>query len=568
MLFKYINTYTNSSDKELHNNSWNQVTTHILIYLLLENLKKTTAQSLNLYNVNNTVEYGVAQHHLQGTLNMFSNLNKTLVNWLIPYKLKKQKFKKKRIYINFHKWKTIKNLIKKNKITKTINRSVKPTNIRTRIAYQIKPSPTNFRKNYKNLRFKTKQQFTQFFKIWTRTGQSQLTDKSIYKKTSPVMCMKKQFVMSTFINYILNHSVKKRLLKKLKRRLGIKSGSFIRSRNVRLYHNWTTKTIDINFCYTNSNSLNTLFYKKINIIEKLQNQKNATALKLTTSVDTSIAFSHKKAFFEALFKSSHDSGIYKSYLNNTPLLNTFFTLNRYNRPMFENWNTLQQRIATPSNLLDLRTVNNYTPISVVKQVLSNTGVQRYQTLNNIASHSQNATSAYFYVQFVLTFLEKYTKKKIWLRLNTKTQLNQFWLNYCTMFNNTQSFHIKKLYKLINTQELLEIFIQTLITCDLKILLFFIKLKLENTHFKNHKKILSILFDTFKKNKAALALSGVKGFSFDIRGKVGVAGNAKKRHLFFSMGKISTTSQNLKAQWQQINVWTPTGQMGVTCLIQY
>jgi hypothetical protein len=39
-------------------------------------------------------------------------------------------------------------------------------------------------------------------------------------------------------------------------------------------------------------------------------------------------------------------------------------------------------------------------------------------------------------------------------------------------------------------------------------------------------------------------------------------------MFFSIGKITTTSQNVKSYLQQINVWTPTGQMGITCLIQY
>jgi len=80
--------------------------------------------------------------------------------------------------------------------------------------------------------------------------------------------------------------------------------------------------------------------------------------------------------------------------------------------------------------------------------------------------------------------------------------------------------------------------------DLQIFLIFIKRKFEQAHFKKHKKILSILFDVLRKNKILFALLNVQGFSFDIRGKVGVSGNAKKRHFFFSLGKITTTSQNL------------------------
>lgn len=101
--------------------------------------------------------------------------------------------------------------------------------------------------------------------------------------------------------------------------------------------------------------------------------------------------------------------------------------------------------------------------------------------------------------------------------------------------------------MISAQELLEVIILTAQMQDLNILLFFLKKNMEHTHFKKHKKILSLFFDIIRKNQIVFTLNNVKGFSFDIRGKVGVSGNAKKRHLFFSIGKITTSSQNLKSQ---------------------
>jgi hypothetical protein len=89
--------------------------------------------------------------------------------------------------------------------------------------------------------------------------------------------------------------------------------------------------------------------------------------------------------------------------------------------------------------------------------------------------------------------------------------------------------------------------------DLQIILNFLKKKIENAHFKKHKKILSIFFDVLRKNDHLFKTLKVKGFFFDIRGKVGVSGNAKKRHHSFSLGKITTTSQNLGAYFQQMNV---------------
>ena len=59
---------------------------------------------------------------------------------------------------------------------------------------------------------------------------------------------------------------------------------------------------------------------------------------------------------------------------------------------------------------------------------------------------------------------------------------------------------------------------------------------------------------------------VKGFVFDIRGKVGVTGDAKKRHTLISWGQSSFSEKNLKLSLKQGLVYTRTGVMGVTVII--
>ena len=63
-------------------------------------------------------------------------------------------------------------------------------------------------------------------------------------------------------------------------------------------------------------------------------------------------------------------------------------------------------------------------------------------------------------------------------------------------------------------------------------------------------------------------NGVTGFIFDIRGKVGVTGDAKKRHTKISWGNPSYTTKNSKFSLKQGLVHTHTGVMGVTTAITH
>jgi hypothetical protein len=65
---------------------------------------------------------------------------------------------------------------------------------------------------------------------------------------------------------------------------------------------------------------------------------------------------------------------------------------------------------------------------------------------------------------------------------------------------------------------------------------------------------------------ATNICGIRGFVFDIRGKVGVTGDAKKRHTKISWGQTSFTNKNLKLSLKQGLVYTRTGVMGVTVII--
>ena len=60
----------------------------------------------------------------------------------------------------------------------------------------------------------------------------------------------------------------------------------------------------------------------------------------------------------------------------------------------------------------------------------------------------------------------------------------------------------------------------------------------------------------------------RGFFFDLRGKVGVRGNARKRRVFISLGENNYTTKNLRFYYDFRIVRTGTGCMGMHTMITY
>lgn len=91
--------------------------------------------------------------------------------------------------------------------------------------------------------------------------------------------------------------------------------------------------------------------------------------------------------------------------------------------------------------------------------------------------------------------------------------------------------------------------------------------MEKIYLKNHKKILNLLKLIFTRyfNIFFFKLN-IKGIFFDIRGKLGVTGSAKKRHFKINFGSSSSTIKKNKINYNQSIVRTNTGVLGVTfCL---
>lgn len=90
-------------------------------------------------------------------------------------------------------------------------------------------------------------------------------------------------------------------------------------------------------------------------------------------------------------------------------------------------------------------------------------------------------------------------------------------------------------------------------------------------YKKHKVLIYFLRKLFLKSLSTDKIKRflkIRGFFFDIRGKVGVTGNAKKRHVAFSHGHTSFTSKMQSLRYEHGLIRTRTGVLGVTFGISY
>jgi len=93
--------------------------------------------------------------------------------------------------------------------------------------------------------------------------------------------------------------------------------------------------------------------------------------------------------------------------------------------------------------------------------------------------------------------------------------------------------------------------------------------MDRIYFKNHKKFLNFFKILVQKYYQYFFKElNFKGFFFDIRGKVGVTGNAKKRHFFIRVGNFSFSKKSLKLNIFKNLVRTKTGVLGLTAIISF
>jgi hypothetical protein len=191
-------------------------------------------------------------------------------------------------------------------------------------------------------------------------------------------------------------------------------------------------------------------------------------------------------------------------------------------------------------------------IIVKKKNIQNTFLKKSITLIKINKFIKTGKKINFFIfinRFLLNFLEFFLKSKI--IFNLKKGSNKLVLNQIS----SRKFYIKYFKKNLKvTKQILGILYYSFILKDSFIFVSFFKKILEKLSVKLHKKIFlglkKLLKDIFK---PLFAFFGVHGVFFNIKGKIGVSGNAKKRRYYFYYGKHSITNRTIKVDIKYIPV---------------
>ena len=289
---------------------------------------------------------------------------------------------------------------------------------------------------------------------------------------------------------------------------------------------------------------------------KLNVQHNETAVYLNSTKHNFLYFCLGNEFLSQTRKTSKFFTS-TNCVRNTKYFNFFFT-----------HNILNQQFGNNSSLLFFKFFHKKTFKKT--NLLTGYNQQKNLYLNVKKNNSNHNVIIYDYVyKILLNFFEAYFKKNFYFFLKKSNYLlNRFKKNNLIVFiqrklSKSLKFSKNKFF----FKELVEILWLSFLLKDSTLFINWFVSKFQHISLRNHKNFLRILnlllkryYNFFFKN------NNVLGFFFDIRGKWGVSGNAKKRHLSITSGLYSSSNKSLRLSCVQSGVKTSTGLLGVTFCI--
>lgn len=133
-----------------------------------------------------------------------------------------------------------------------------------------------------------------------------------------------------------------------------------------------------------------------------------------------------------------------------------------------------------------------------------------------------------------------------------------------------SYEFKNIASAFFIEEAIRLLIYTIYYKDTSLFITWFTNLLQKIIIKKHRRVLSFLNKATKllKRKGYFTRLKCIGFYFDVRGKVGVTGSKKKRHVMIKHGLYSNSKKSTKMVSNQGIVVTKTGSLGVTLTLTY
>lgn len=308
-----------------------------------------------------------------------------------------------------------------------------------------------------------------------------------------------------------------------------------------------------------------------------KNQKNQV---IANSINVSLNFNLKKQFIHETPSRSPFLDIYFNKNNLTVPSNLEFTLYLLNNPIvfkFLNKNFKNLNLMSFSNINKLLTdfffykpdstffQSNLIPLNhfrydIKKKILKIFSYSRFPTISSIWHHN-----------VLIRFLELFTGKKIFFKIfgYLQTSLNLEEKAQCLIWSQKVKYFRKVLGPKLFLNESLQIIYLSLKLKDPFLLSNWMVATMQKISFWKYKTFLRYLKYVLRYFFWVIFKElNVKGVKFQLKGKVSVAGNARTRTVFHSIGFTSHATFNNKILYKLNLIKTFTGVLGLKVWIVF
>ena len=177
--------------------------------------------------------------------------------------------------------------------------------------------------------------------------------------------------------------------------------------------------------------------------------------------------------------------------------------------------------------------------------------------------------SFFTYNFITVFLENILSKRIFLKFDTN---HSFKLPKKHIINTLRQKNkyfrtVKNVDFVLN--EFYEILLYSLFLKESKLFIDYLLLVYETIPERIQRKFTLAIQNMFLQNiNMFCSIFKIKGIYFDYKGKIGAINNAKKKRIFFTYGKIKSTTKKMRIDHQYRTVETLGGTLGLTFIIAF